>query len=328
MVALMLANRRPHVNRGLRPRPFPWHKRPMSENDPKPGNTAGTPLVIITGLSGAGKSTAMRCLEDLGRYCVDNLPPALVPTFFSLYRQSYPSGPGVAIASDVRSGSLFDDFTTMVDALRGFGVDFEILYLDCDTDALINRFMEVRRSHPLQEGRSIEEAIEEERRRLGPIRAIATRIIDTGSLTAGTLREALVRILVGGGTSSAVRLEFTSFGFKYGIPLDADFVFDVRFLPNPFYVSGLERMSGEDAEVYRFVMDSPLAEAYFGRIVEVLRLALPEFVKVGKFAVNVAVGCTGGRHRSVAFARRLADTFRTAGQSVAAVHRDLGRPEG
>ncbi|MDD5306242.1 MAG: RNase adapter RapZ [Deltaproteobacteria bacterium] len=299
----------------------------MSESNAKPVNAAGTPLVIITGLSGAGKSTAMRCLEDLGRYCVDNLPPALVPTFYSLYRQSYPAGPGVAIASDVRSGSLFDDFTTMVDALRGFGVAFEILYLDCDTDALINRFMEVRRSHPLQEGRSIEEAIEEERRRLEPNRAVATRIIDTGSLTAGTLREALVRILVGE-TTSAVRLEFTSFGFKYGIPLDADFVFDVRFLPNPFYVPGLERLSGEDDEVYRFVMDGPLAEAYFGHIVDMLRLALPEFVKVGKFAANVAVGCTGGRHRSVAFARRLAETFRTAGQSVVAVHRDLRRPEG
>ncbi len=288
---------------------------------------AGTPLVIITGLSGAGKSTAMRCFEDLGCFCIDNLPPALVSTFYSLYQKSYSTGPGVAVASDVRSGILFDDFRKMLNQLKKNGVEFKILYLDCDTDTLINRFKEVRRSHPLQAGRSMQEAIEDERRKLEPIREHATRIIDTSDLNAANLREAILRSFVGTDAANVLKLEFVSFGFKFGVPLDADFIFDVRFLSNPFYIPDLANLTGEDKAVYDFVMGCEHANEYFDSIVRLIEPTLQEFVKVGKFSLTVGVGCTGGQHRSVAFAKRLAEHFSSQGQKAVAVHRDFKKQQ-
>lgn len=298
-------------------------EKPTQEPDFSPA-----PLfVIITGLSGAGKSTAMRFLEDLGCYCVDNLPPSLVPTFFSLYRQSGTAGTGVAIASDVRSGALFGDFSEMVKSLRDLGVKFDILYLDCDTDKLILRFKQVRRNHPLQQGRSMEEAIEEERRRLEPIRTVATLMIDTSDLEDSGLRETLIRNLMGEDSADLIRIEFVSFGFKYGIPRDADFVFDMRFLPNPFYLTDLRPMSGENEAVYNYVMSQPLSFEYFNRIVDLVEGTLEPFVKVGKTNLVVGLGCTGGRHRSVAFAKRLAEHFQGEGRRSWATHRDIAKPQ-
>ena len=300
----------------------------MNEKPALKADFAPEPLfVIITGLSGAGKSTAMRFLEDLGCYCVDNLPPSLVPTFFSLYKQSGGSGTGVAIASDVRSGALFSDFSEMVKTLGEFEVKFDILYLDCDTDKLIMRFKQVRRNHPLQQGRSMEEAIEEERRRLEPIRDVATLIIDTSNLADSGLRETLIRNLTGEEAADIIRIEFVSFGFKYGIPRDADFVFDLRFLPNPFYVEDLRALSGDNEDVYKYVMSQPLAEAYFERIVDLVESTLEPFVGVGKTSLVVGLGCTGGRHRSVAFAKRLAEHFEGEGRKSRATHRDLAKPQ-
>jgi UPF0042 nucleotide-binding protein len=295
---------------------------PMDESEQK--FAAGAPLVIITGLSGAGKSTAMRLLSDLGCYCLDNLPPALVTDFFALYEQSEGAsgGSGVAIASDVRSGALFDDFTDMVKALEASHVGFEILYLDCSADTLISRFKEVRRNHPLQVGLSMSEAIDEERRRLEPIRAIATRIIDTSGLTADGLREAIIRTLIGRDKTDIVTVEFVSFGFKYGVPRDVDFVFDARFLPNPHYEPDLRAMTGEDQAVYDYVMAGPLADPYFNLIADIITLTTEPFFKVGKTNLTVGIGCTGGRHRSVAFARRLAAHFSKSGRRSVAVHRD------
>jgi UPF0042 nucleotide-binding protein len=287
---------------------------------------AGAPLVIITGLSGAGKSTAMRAFEDLGCYCVDNLPPGLIPTFFNLYEHSDSASTGVVIASDVRSGALFDDLSDTVAALEQAGVAFRILFLDCATDVLINRFNEVRRSHPLQGGRSLHDAIEEERRRLQRIRGAATRIIDTSELDAAGLREALLRQVAGADTTRVIKLQFVSFGFKYGVPRDADFVFDVRFLPNPFYEDALRPKTGEDQDVRDFVMGSALARDFFERIVGVVELTLDSFVKVGKLTLTVAVGCTGGRHRSVAFARALEARFAEQGFKARTLHRDLALP--
>ena len=289
---------------------------------------AGTPLVIITGLSGAGKSTAMRCFEELGCFCIDNLPPALVGTFYNLYQKSYATGPGVAVASDVRSGILFDDFRKMLNHLKRSGVEFKILYLDCATDTLINRFNEVRRSHPLQAGRPMKEAIEDERRKLEPIRELATRIIDTSELNAGQLQAAILRSFVGEDAASVLKLEFVSFGFKYGVPLDADFVFDVRFLSNPFYIKELSSLTGRDKVVYDFVMGCDHAHEYFDSIVKLIEPTLGEFVKVGKFSLTVGIGCTGGQHRSVAYAERLTEHFSTLGHKAHAVHRDISKPQG
>jgi UPF0042 nucleotide-binding protein len=304
-------------------------------NEPGTGTDAGVerPLVIITGLSGAGKSTAMRVFEDLGCYCVDNLPPGLIPVFHNLWQQSnlgagHVGAAGVVIASDVRSGALFDDFAGTVRALAEQGIHPEIIYLDAATHVLINRFAEVRRSHPLQAGgRPVDEAIEEERRRLEPIREIASQIVDTGDLDAAGLREALLSIHAGERPAGAVRLRFVSFGFKYGVPQDADFVFDVRFLPNPFYVPGLRAMTGEDDAVRDYVLASPAARSFFDKLVEVLDLTLEPFVKVGKLSLTVAVGCTGGRHRSVVFARELAARFADRGMTARALHRDASKPQ-
>jgi UPF0042 nucleotide-binding protein len=293
----------------------------------EPKSVTGVPLTIITGLSGAGKSTAMRLLEDLGCYCVDNLPPALIPSFFTLFEHSDSAGLDVVIASDVRSGALFDDFADTVTALGETGVEFQILYLDSATHVLINRYKEVRRDHPLHQGRSLEEAIEVERRRLEPIRAIAHHIIDTSTLDPAGLREALLTRMAGGDVSGAARVRVVSFGFKYGAPRDADFVFDVRFLPNPFYEPTLQPLTGEDDAVYEFVMSDPRADDYFGKVVELLTVPLESFVALGKLTLTVGIGCTGGRHRSVAFARRLAAHFERAGRQSQLVHRDAAKPQ-
>jgi UPF0042 nucleotide-binding protein len=296
----------------------------MGEPQTKRHYTTGTPLLIITGLSGAGKSTAMRAFEDLGCYCADNLPPGLIPSFFDLCERSGAINDGVVIASDVRSGALFDDFQDTARELDEAGVAYGILYLDAATDVLINRFSEVRRAHPLEPRFSIQDAIEEERRMLEPIRAIATYVIDTSALDAVRLREAIAQT-VSGGAASAVRLKFLSFGYKYGVPRDADFVFDVRFLPNPFYVPELKERTGQDAEVLRYVMSPPLAGEYFDGIARLVELTLDSFVKVGKLNLTVAFGCTGGKHRSVAFAERMAALFSEKGHSSRAVHRDATR---
>lgn len=286
-------------------------------------------LVIITGLSGAGKSSAMRFLEDLGCYCVDNLPPSLIPTFYNLYQQSGTMSQGVVIASDLRSGALFDEFETTVNSLRASGASFYIVYLDCATDRLISRFKEVRRNHPLHSLKgSTQDAIEEERRRLDPIRALATNLIDTSDLSPAELRKALVKELIAEESSHVMTLDFVSFGFKYGLPRDVDFLFDLRFLPNPFYISELRPKTGEHIEVYRYVMKQPLSDPFFDKLVELIDLTVESFIKVGKTSLTIGLGCTGGRHRSVAFAMRLADYFRDRGRKAHTHHRDAAKPQG
>lgn len=287
---------------------------------------AGVPLVIITGLSGAGKSSAMRLLEDLGCYCVDNLPPSLIITFFNLHQQSALEDVGVVIASDIRSGALFNDFAATVQALEEEQIPFSILYLDCSTETLIRRFKEVRRNHPLQAGSTMEEAIEKERSRLAPIRQIATHLVDTSNLTPSGLREALVHTLLNKKTGNVVSLDVMSFGFKYGLPQDADFVFDVRFLPNPFYIAELRDKTGEDEEVYNYVMHQKLAQSFFNKLANLIDITLDSFVKVGKTKLNIAIGCTGGRHRSVSFARRLAEHYDHKGARAHLTHRDISKP--
>jgi RNase adapter protein RapZ len=299
------------------------------ENVSKETDTVSrTKLVIITGLSGAGKSTAMRFLDDLGYNCLDNLPPELISTVFNLYEQTHTGGPGVAIASDVRSGALFGDFSEAISALNEAGVDFVLLYLDCSTGTLIRRFKEVRRTHPLQITISMEEAIEEERRRLEPIRTIATRILDTSRLNSNGLHEKLINNLAGVSKKKIVSLEFTSFGFKYGLPQDVDFVFDVRFLPNPFYEPDLRSLTGDDQAVYDYVMKSDLADNFFNHVVELIEMTLPSFLEVGKTTLSIGIGCTGGRHRSVAFTKRMANHFAGEGRVSRAIHRDTSKPRG
>lgn len=285
----------------------------------------GAPLLIITGLSGAGKSTAMRFLEDLGCYCLDNLPPSLIPDFFELYQKSGSKSSGVVIASDVRSGALFEDFAEMVTSLQSLEVSYKILFLDCSNETLVTRFKEVRRNHPLKANLPMTTAIEEERRRLKPIRALATTIVDTSDMKAADLREAIIRDVVSEESANVVTFDCISFGFKHGVPPDVDYVFDARFLPNPFYVPELRSKTGEDQDVYDFVMSDPLADKYFQKITELIEMTLKSFVKVGKTSITLGVGCTGGKHRSVAFTCRLARYFESMGRTARIIHRDKSK---
>jgi UPF0042 nucleotide-binding protein len=299
----------------------------FSSLQPEPA-FAGGPLIVISGLSGAGKSQAMRFLEDLGCFCVDNLPPALIPTFFHLCVKSGVQGAGVVIVSDVRSGALFGDFAETIDTLKSLSISFELIFLDCAAETLIRRFKEVRRTHPLQaSGQSMEKAIEEERTRLIPIREIATRIIDTSHLRAEDLRKTLVRNLVGKNASKAVILEVISFGFKYGVPRSVDFVFDVRFLKNPFYEPDLRTLTGKESEVYDYVMKDQLAETFFVKVKDLIELTLDSFIDKGKTRVSIGIGCTGGRHRSVAFAERIGRYFEDQGKVCHLTHRDVEKPQ-
>ncbi|MBN2340821.1 MAG: RNase adapter RapZ [Deltaproteobacteria bacterium] len=283
-------------------------------------------LVIITGLSGAGKSTAMRVFDDLGYYCLDNLPPALILDFFRLYMQGTGTKKGVAIASDMRSGDLFDDFQSTVMRLEAEAIHFAIVYLDCDTEVLMKRFKEVRRSHPLETQYSLRRAIVEERKQLAATLALATDVIDTTHMAAAQLRQTVLQTVVQRDAADVSMIKVLSFGFKYGAPRDADFVFDVRFLPNPFYKEELRPLSGEDDPVYTYVMNQDAANRFFDSIIQLLDPTFDAFVNVGKFSINIAFGCTGGRHRSVAFAKRLSMYYRKRGKDVQTYHRDITHP--
>jgi RNase adapter protein RapZ len=281
------------------------------------------PLIVITGLSGAGKSTSMRVFEDLGYYCLDNLPPGLILEFYSLYLKSRPDNNGAVVASDVRSGDLFKDFCKIAEQLKESKIPHSIIYLDCSTEILMNRFMEVRRNHPLEPKYSLLEAIEEEKRRLEPILAKATDIIDTSRMDSAALRNTVLNTAAPFADLRSVRLRFLSFGFKYGTPRDADYVFDVRFLKNPFYVESLRSFTGEDDNVYEYVMKSEKASGFLSGIINLLDQTFDDFIKIGKYSITVAIGCTGGKHRSVSFARALFEYYTSNGKTVQKVHRDI-----
>lgn len=284
-------------------------------------------LVILTGMSGAGKSTALKTFEDLGYYCLDNLPPTLIGTFIDLYEQAVTEAGGIAVVCDIRSGTLFARLPEEVALLTEMGRKPEIVFLDCEDDHLVSRCREGRRVHPLGIGLRIEEAVRLEREQLGPIKDLATHIIDTTDLTVQQLRARVLGLY--GGEISMGRLSVTvlSFGFKFGIPADADFLFDTRFLPNPFYVEDLRPLSGNDQPVVDFVMSNHHAQRLTGHIVNLLSEALPLYVEVHKLYSVVAIGCTGGRHRSVAIANAVTEQLRQQGMRCVVQHRDLDRLE-
>ncbi len=279
-------------------------------------------VFIISGISGAGKSQALKCFEDFGFFCVDNLPVALLDQFADLLIRS--AHRRVALGMDIREGKLLAGLPTVLKRLEGRGIDARVLFLDATDAAVIQRFSETRHRHPL--GLKIADAIKEERRRLLPIKEIAGKIIDTTAMTLGELKEAISQTLELTRTRE-MTLSIVSFGYKYGIPLDADIVMDVRFLPNPNYITRLRKLTGLTKGVQKFLMTQPATRRFLHGYVKLITGLLPNYVREGKSYLTIAIGCTGGRHRSVAITHYLAAQLRGRGHPVQEFHRDIAHSQ-
>jgi UPF0042 nucleotide-binding protein len=277
-------------------------------------------VVIITGMSGAGRTTAARSLEDLGWYVVDNLPPALLPTMLDLADRA--SITGVAAIVDVRSRGFSTDLKSAIAAVAARGVSPQVVFLEASDDVLVRRFDSVRRPHPMQGSGRVVDGIAAERELLRSVRGDSDIVLDTSSLNVHELR-ARMHEFFGGGERTGPQVHVMSFGYKYGLPVDADLVADCRFLPNPHWVPELQALSGLDAPVRDYVLDQPLADTFLSAYLQVLEVSLTGFDTEGKKFVTLAVGCTGGKHRSVAIAEQIAS--RLSGRDVTVTHRDLGR---
>jgi UPF0042 nucleotide-binding protein len=277
-----------------------------SAGKPTPRARTTQQFVILTGLSGSGKTHAIRALEDLGYFCVDNLPSQLIPTFAELAGRGDASLERVAIVVDVREGGFLRQFPKVYRKLKTMpGVTPRLIFLEASHSALVRRFSETRRPHPLAPDRSVAEGIDEERRKLSAIRSLADLIIDTSNLTVHELRDVFMEMSQSGRPRSEMVVNLVSFGFKHGAPLDADLVFDVRCLPNPHFVDGLRPLTGRDPKVIRFMRRHSETREFIDRLTAFLAFALPQYVREGKSYLTIAIGCTGGQHRSVMVADAL-----------------------
>ena len=283
--------------------------------------------MIVSGLSGAGKSTVMSILEDVGYFCVDNLPPVLIPKFAELCLAGTGAYERVAMACDIRGGENFDGLFEALDTLKELQFAYQILFLEADTKTIIKRYQETRRAHPLMaDGSNLVQAVERERQAMEPVRRRVDYVIDTTALSTKKLRDLVLEILSPGGKRRfEMSISVTSFGFKYGIPLEADLVFDVRFLPNPFYVEQLRNQTGLDAGVRDYVFQFPQTGEFMEKLKSMIDFLLPQFVEEGKSALVIAIGCTGGHHRSVAVTHALTEHIRALGYAVGENHRDMTR---
>lgn len=280
-------------------------------------------LVIITGMSGAGRSQAMKVLEDYGYYCVDNLPPVLIHQFVMLCDQNTEDIRKLALVTDIRGGIFFEDLEKELEALKREGYDYKVIFLDASDSVLIKRFKEARRSHPMNPGGSIEEGISQERKRLSKLRGAAGTIIDTSGYNLSQFKSEMSKIFREKTSTSDMSISIMSFGFKKGIPLDADFVFDARFLPNPFYVEELRAQTGNDVDVQQYVMSFEESHAFFNQILGMVETVLPLCEKEGRAQLILAIGCTGGQHRSVTLANRLYEALNGKHYTVGITHREL-----
>jgi UPF0042 nucleotide-binding protein len=280
-------------------------------------------VVVVTGMSGAGRSTALRLLEDLGYFCVDNIPPALIPELIGLLTDEQELR-RIAVGVDVRTGRFLEGAGQVLDSIAQGGHQVELIFLEGQDEELVRRFSETRRSHPLAPGGNLLEAIQRERERLAPLRARAGFIIDTSGMSVHDLRRMLVDYIARGGKRSRMVSRIVSFGFKYGLPVDADLVFDLRYLPNPHFVRELRPQTGLDPGVASFVLETPEGRELLADLVNMLSKLLPRYEREGKSYLTIAIGCTGGRHRSVALAEALATALRPVGD-VRVEHRDMAR---
>jgi RNase adapter protein RapZ len=282
-------------------------------------------FVIITGLSGAGKSFAIKCFEDMGYFCVDNLPTTLIPTFAELCMQSSRPIRKIALGVDVREGEYLAHFVEALEALRGRGHRVEVLFLEAGDEALVRRYHETRRRHPLAGEGSVLDGIRAERHALAHLREVAGRVIDTSGLTVHQFKDRLQQAYGVQEARGALTVSLVSFGFKYGLPYDADLVFDVRFLPNPHFVDELRALDGRHAQAATFVLAHDETRRFMARLEDLLRFLLPLYQREGKAYLTVAIGCTGGRHRSVTVVEALRAFVERAGFPPIVRHRDLER---
>ena len=283
-------------------------------------------FLIITGLSGAGKSRAADVLEDMDYYCVDNLPVALIPRFAELCIASGGRYEKVALVTDVRAEDGFDELLTTLDQLKEMDCSCRILYMDADVPVIVRRYKETRRPHPLaKRGGSIEEAVHREIELLAPVRERADFIVNSSALTLGQLQSRLFELVAPKGSKRRLEVTVEAFGFKHGIPLDADLVFDVRFLPNPFYLEELRPLTGLDRPVAQYVFNSLQARRFMEKAEDLLDFLIPLYTEEGKLSLTVGVGCTGGRHRSVAIAAALTEYLKAKGVSAVNVNRDMNK---
>ncbi len=289
--------------------------------------SALTDLVIITGFSGAGKSTAMAAFEDEGYFCVDNLPSEMIRSLVELFMHEGSKVARAAVVSDVRLGSYFEGLAEILDGLRAAGLTHRVLFLEADEQSLLTRYKETRRRHPLAPTGSVADGIARERRLLAPLRARADVVIDTGGLTAAMLRRKLADELLPSRTPGRLAVTFQSFGFKYGPARDPDLLLDVRFLPNPHYEPELRPLTGRDQRIVDFVNTGGALDAFYDHLHPLLDYLLPQYLAEGKAHLVVAIGCTGGHHRSVAIAEHLAERY-AGGRDylVEVTHRDIERP--
>ncbi len=283
-------------------------------------------FVVVTGMSGSGKRTVLKMLEDTGFYCVDNLPVSLIEKFMELISLPNSEVSKVALGLDVRSDQSFEEVTRILYQLREKGYAFEILFMDADENVLINRYKESRRVHPLALDDRVEEGVHRERKIMEEIRRSADYVIDTSHLLTRELKEELDRIFVQNEEYNSLMVTVMSFGFKRGIPVDADLVLDVRFLPNPFYIKELKKLTGNDQAVRDYVMSYSEAGEFLDKLTDLLRFLIPNYIKEGKYRLVIAIGCTGGKHRSVTLANELYERMKDQGHyGLKLYHRDVER---
>ena len=280
-------------------------------------------IVIVTGLSGAGKTQAVICLEDLGYYCIDNMPPILIKDFIGLASKEQSGVKRAAFVMDVRVREFFSDIKSCLDELKNSAIAYKLVFLEASDEVLIRRFNETRRVHPLSVGFSTAVGIQKERDSLSEIRNIADFIIDTSNMKSMRLREEIKQIFTTEGGVPDFTLSIESFGFKNGIPLDADMILDVRFIPNPYYVTGLKKLTGNNKKVRQYVMKFPESKKFIEQVDNMINDIIPCYIREGKYHLNLAFGCTGGQHRSVTMANEFAERFKNRGRRIIVEHRDL-----
>ena len=281
-------------------------------------------VVIVTGLSGAGKTNAADWFEDQGYYCVDNMPPALIRNFIDLTVYSNKKINKAAFVVDVRGGEFFTDLSECLDYLeKSEAIECKVLFIEASDETLIKRYNETRRNHPLSEGSTTREVIEEERDKLAELRKRDHFIIDTTNMKVAGFKLEMEKLFVGMEQESAFAINVTSFGYKNGIPMETDLIFDMRFIPNPYYVPSLKKLTGNNKKVFQYVMKYEISQTFASQLRVMINTIVPCYVKEGKYHLNIAFGCTGGQHRSVTMANKMAEVFEEDGYRVTLEHRDL-----